>query len=76
MDEIVKQCILSSESDISNDEESNYANKKMFYCVIATNSCLSQSLTMMNWWVEWNLPGENKYNKHECIIMIMYVVSL
>jgi len=43
MDEMVKQCILSSESGISNDEESSYANKKMFYCVIATNSCLPPS---------------------------------
>jgi len=28
MEEIVKQCILSSESDITNDEESNYADKE------------------------------------------------
>jgi len=62
-----------SESDISNDEESNYADKDVLLC---THSCLPPSLTMMNWWVERNLPGENKYNKHECIVMTMYVVSL
>jgi len=74
MDEIVKQCILSSESDISNDEESNYADKEDI--LLCTNSCLPLSLAMMNQQVEQSLPGENKYNKHEYIIMIMHVVSL
>jgi len=74
MDEIVKQCILSSESDISNDEESSYADKEDI--LLCTNSCLPPSLVMMNRQVEQSLPGENKCNKHECIIMIKYVVSL
>jgi len=39
-------CILSSESDISNDEESNYTDKEDV--LLCTNSCLSPSLWMMN----------------------------
>jgi len=45
MDEIVKQCILSSESDISNNEESNYADKDVLLCI---NSLLPPSLLMMD----------------------------
>jgi len=74
MDEIVKQCILSSESDISNNEESNYIC--WWDVLLCTNSCLPPNLVMVNWWVEQSLPGENKYNKYECIIMIIHVVSL
>jgi len=54
--------------------QTTYADKEDV--LLCTNSCLPPSLAMMNWWVEQSLPGENKYNKHECIIMIMYVVSL
>jgi len=59
---------------VSNDEESNYADKEnVLLCI---NSCLPTSLLMINRWVEQSPARENKYNKHECIIMIMYVVSL
>jgi len=60
MDEIVKQCILISESYISNDEGSNYAGKDVLLCI---NSCLWPSLAMVNQQVKQSLPGENKYNK-------------
>jgi len=64
MGEIVKQCILSSESYISN--ESKCADKENV--LLCPNSCLPSSLAMMNQWVKQSLPEENKYNKDEFII--------
>jgi len=44
--------------------------------LLCTNSCLPLNLTMITRWVKQSVPGENKHSKHECIVMIMYVVSL
>ena len=38
MDEIVRQCVLSSASDISDDEESNYADEEDV--LLSTSSCV------------------------------------
>jgi len=70
MDEIVRQCVLTSESDISDNKESNYGDEDV---LLSTSSCLH---TETHDDEEQSLPGENKYNKHECISMIMYVVLL